>query len=195
MEKFLEKISRRFFWVLPARFAHSVQYRIERHKKLRLDGDGRDFNEKLQYLIVYKFGKKEGSLADKCLVKKYVEGLRIGGLEIPKTLKVYHDANDIKVDELPEKFVLKCNHSSGDVIICDDKRSFNLEKNKKILDRKLREKLARKTLEYHYNYIKPLIMAEEYLDDGTGKNPLDYKFYVFNGKCDRILVCSEREKS
>ena len=36
-------------------------------------------------------------------------------------------------------------------------------------------------------------MAEEYLDDGEHKNPIDYKIYCFNGKPESVLVCSNRE--
>lgn len=152
-----------------------------------------DFNEKIQWLILNYYGPKEGELADKEAVKKYVAKLKIPGLKIPKTLKTYTDANDINLDELPEKFVLKCNHFSGDVFICKDKKHFDLVAAKKRLNEVLKQDFADINLEYHYSYIKPLIMAEEYLNDGEHKNPLDYKFYCFNGKAESILVCSNRE--
>lgn len=153
----------------------------------------KDFNEKIHWLILNCYGKKEGKLADKELVKKYVANLAVDGLKVPKTLKTYKNANDIDLDELPEKFVLKCNHFSGDVFICKDKKKFDLEAVKKRLNEVLRKDFADINLEYHYSYIKPLIMAEEYLDDGEHKNPVDYKIYCFNGKAESILFCSDRE--
>ncbi len=186
-------VKRKVLWCLPKSTARKYFYKKEFRKKLDLNNPV-DFNEKLQFLIVYKYGKKEGMLADKQLVKDYVNKLGIVGLHVPKTIATYKDANDIDINNLPERFVLKCNHSSGDVFVCDDKKTFDVEKAKVVLGEKLKENFAKKTFEYHYDFIEPLIMAEEYLDDGTGKNPLDYKFYIFNGKCDRILVCSERDK-
>lgn len=40
--------------------------------------------------------------------------------------------DEIKLDELPDKFVLKANHGSGMNIICKDKMNFdiNMAKNK-----------------------------------------------------------------
>ena len=49
--------------------------------------------------------------------------------------------------------------------------------------------------EYHYKYIKPCIICEEYLKDKNYYMPIDYKIYCFNGKADCILVCTEREKN
>ncbi|MBR1884231.1 MAG: glycosyl transferase [Clostridia bacterium] len=181
-------------WCLPKKVTHSYLYKKSFGKKLDLENP-KNFNEKLQYLIVNKYGIKEGRLADKYLVKEYVENLRIEGLNVAKTLKIYNNANDIDLSELPKKFVLKCNHGSGNVFVCTDKEKFDFENAKKVLNSSLKQCFAKHTFEYHYKYIKPVIMAEEYLDDNTGKNPLDYKFYVFNGKCDRMLLCSERDKS
>ena len=51
----------------------------------------------------------------------------------------------------------------------------DLEKAKLILNNMLKQNFAKIWYEYHYKYIKPLIFAEEYLDDSKHKNPLDYK--------------------
>ena len=41
-------------------------------------------------------------------------------------IKVYNNVNEININELPDKFVLKCNHGSQMNIICSDKSKFNL---------------------------------------------------------------------
>lgn len=193
LRKIYINVKSNILWCLPYSLTHKYLY--YKKFKLKLDlNNPKNFNEKIQYLIVKKYGKKEGLLADKYLVKEYVKNLKIDNLNIPKTLKVYSNAEEIDISDLPDKFVLKCNHGSGNVFVCDDKENFNIEEAKKILNENLKSNFAKHTYEYHYKFIKPLIIAEEYLDDGTGKNPLDYKFYVFNGKCDRVLVCSERDK-
>lgn len=189
----MKKVLKRILKFLPKSLAHELLYKRIMGKTLNLKNP-KDFNEKIQYLIVYKYGKKEADLADKYLVKQYVAQLNIKDLYIPKTYKAYTSVDDIKLDELPSRFVLKCNHGSGDSIICQDKNNFDLETAKDKLFHSLKNDFSNNLLEYHYSLINPVIIAEEYLDDKSNKNPLDYKFYCFNGKVESILVCSERDK-
>lgn len=171
---------------------HEALYRMCFGKNLNIENP-QDFNEKIHWLILNKYGRKEGRLADKQLVKNYVEDKHIKDLSIPRTLAVYKDANQINIDALPDKFVLKCNHFSGNVFICKDKKTFDLEKAKKQLNEDLKKDFSDINKEYHYSFIKPVIIAEEYLNDGKHKNPIDYKIYCFNGRAESILVCSNRE--
>ena len=48
--------------------------------------------------------------------------------------------------------------------------------------------------EWPYKNVKPRIIAEEYMDDGSGELN-DYKFFCFNGIPKIVLVCSERFSS
>lgn len=187
-----ERINKEFLWLMPKSFTHKYIYKSIVHKELNLNNPI-DFNEKLHYLMVYKFGKKEAKLADKIKVKEYIENKHIKDLYVPKTLKVYSNVNDINIDKLPDKFVLKCNHGSGNVEICLNKKKFDLENARKILKISLKTNYARKFYEYHYKYIKPYIFAEEYLYDNKNKNPIDYKIYCKRGKAQTILVCSQRD--
>lgn len=179
--------------LLPKEVAHKILYKKIVGKKLNLKKP-EDLNEKIQYLILYMYGLKESNLSDKYLVKEYVEKLNISNLNIPKTYKIYQKAEDINIDDLPDKFVLKCNHGSGNVQICQSKQNFDINLAKKILKKTLKTDFSKTLLEYHYSEIKPLIIAEEYLDDSKNKNPLDYKFYCYDGIVKSILVCSERDK-
>ena len=49
-------------------------------------------------------------------------------------LKIYDDVNNINLNDLPDKFILKCNHGSGMNIFCKDKKEFDLEKAKQTLN-------------------------------------------------------------
>lgn len=187
MKQLLPKVYKKFLNVLPRGMAHKLLYRRMMHKKLDLKNP-KGFNEKLHYLMVNKYGKREGLLADKARVKAVVEKMRIKDLNVPKTLKIYHSANDIDLDELPDKFVLKCNHGSGDIFICRDKKNFDIKKAKRVLSKTLKQDFSKVMLEYHYSYIKPVIIAEELLDDGSGKGMVDYKFYCFNGQPKYLYV-------
>ena len=103
--------------LLPRTISHKILYYKCFKKKLNLKNP-QNLNEKIQWLLVYKYGKKEGMLSDKYLVKEYVTNLNIKNLQVPKTLKTYTNANEINIDELPEQFVLKPTHTSGNVFVC-----------------------------------------------------------------------------
>ena len=47
--------------------------------------------------------------------------------------------------------------------------------------------------ERHYNLITRRIIIEEFIEDGNGGFPIDYKFICINGKAECCLVCGGRE--
>ena len=190
MNRIVDTVKREILWKLPRRIGHEYLYKKRMNKKLDLNNP-QDLNEKIHYLLIYKYGEKETNCTDKYLVRNYIEKNGYSNL-LTKLYGVYNNFDEIKLEELPEKFVLKTNHSCRDVFICTDKSKFDFQKAKKILSKKLKENYAKKKLEYHYSNIKPLIMCEEYIDDGSGEAPKDYKFFCFNGKVYSVLVCSNR---
>lgn len=179
--------------VLPQKSARKILYFLRLKKRLNLSKPI-DFNEKINWLMYYKYGNKESNLTDKLKVKEIVEKLNIDNLHIPKTIKTYSNGNDINIEDLPEKFVLKCNNGCGGVFICNDKYKFNLENAIIKLNKNLNRDFSKENFEFHYSNIKPCIICEEYLKDKNMVNPIDYKFYCFNGKVDSLLVCSNRER-
>jgi hypothetical protein len=46
--------------------------------------------------------------------------------------------------------------------------------------------------ELHYTWMKPRIVCEELLDDGTGVMPTDFKLYCTRGTVHCVLICSGR---
>ena len=76
----------------------------------------RTFFEKVNWLKLYDRNPLYTKLCDKLLVKDWVIE-KIGTKYIIPTLAVYNSIEDIKLEDLPEKFVLKCNHDSGTVFI------------------------------------------------------------------------------
>ena len=189
----LDKIIMKILWIMPKEWAHKYLYKKKMHKKLDLKNP-KDFNEKIHYLEIYKYGPKETICTDKYLVRNYIAKIGYSNI-LTKLYGVYESFEEIDFSKLPEKFVLKTNHSCKDVFVCLDKNKFDYEKAKKVLNRKLSENYAKKKFEYHYSNIKPLIMCEEYIDDKTGKQPTDYKVFCFHGKAHSILVCSNRDTS
>ena len=104
------------------------------------------------------------------------------------TLAVWENADDIDISNLPNQFVLKCNHDAGSTIICKDKVTFDLDAAKKQLRESLNNKFYLKYREWAYKYVKPRIMAEQYIADCDADEVLDYKFFAFHGqvKCFKI---------
>ncbi len=190
MDRTFDVIRREILWRLPPRIGHKYLYKKRMNKKLNLDTP-KDFNEKIHYLLIYKYGKRETNCTDKYLVRNYIKQKGYSTL-LTELYGIYNNFDEIQLEKLPEKFVLKTNHSCKDVFICIDKNKFDFEKAKEVLNKKLKENYAKKKLEYHYSNIKPIIMCEEYIDDGSGEAPKDYKFFCFNGKVYSILVCSNR---
>ena len=191
LNEFKEKFKHFYFYHRSPVYTHKYMYKKKFNKELDLNNP-KTLNEKLQYLIIYKFGKREAYLTDKIRVKEYVNSLNIDGLTVPRTIKSYKDANEIDLSELPDKFVIKCNHRSGGVFVCTNKSAFDLDGIRKVLNNMLKENYAKVNYEYHYKYIEPQIMVEEYISDGTGRMPYDYKFYMFSGRVGKLLLCSDR---
>ena len=139
------------------------------------------FNEKLQWLKLYDRRPEYTTMVDKFEAKKWVAD-RIGEQYIIPTLGVWDTFQEIDFDALPDQFVLKCTHDSGGIVICKDKNNFDIEKAGRILDKALKVNYSRFAREWMYEDVKPRIIAEKYMEDGTSGDLKDYKFFCFNGK-------------
>ena len=100
-----------------------------------------------------------------------------------KILKIYKNAKEIKLDELPEKFVLKTNHGCGFNIIVNNKSKLNVEDAKRALSHWISIDYGKST-EFHYSFIKRKIFAEEFL----GENLKNYKFLCYSGRPKYVYV-------
>lgn len=193
MKNAIRKLYRTILWILPKKIAHKIFYKRIMNKKLDLKNP-KDFNEKIQYMMLNTYGERETICSDKYLVREYVEKKGYKNL-LTKLYKVYDKVDEIKLEELPDKFVLKTNHSSGSVIICKDKKHFDIENAKVVLSKVLKQNFSKQSLEYHYSKIKRKIICEEYIEpEDSALMPNDYKIYCFDGKAICTLVCSEREE-
>ena len=150
----------------------------------------RDLNEKIQWLICFSDTSSWTRLSDKIQVREYVKEKGLGDLLVPM-FGSWKRSADIPYDELPEKFVLKCNHDSGSTHIVD-KHSDRMQVNQE-LDRALETSLGYRFGETFYNPIPPTILAEEYLDSGA-ERPVDYKVWCLDGKPYCIFTCHGRTK-
>lgn len=150
------------------------------------------FNEKIQWLKIYDRNPLYTELVDKIKVKEWA-AKRIGSEHIIPTLRTWDDVDDIRVDDLPCAFVLKTNHDSGGVIVCDRKEGFDLRDAKKKLRNSLRRNYYYSGREWPYKNIKPRILLEEFVCPEEGTSLVDYKFLCFGGVPKCAFTCTGRE--
>lgn len=190
-----------FNW-LPDRAYLQFAYRAQMGKRLNLDNPV-TFNEKLQWLKLYDRNPNYPKMVDKLTAKDYVASIFGNDYTVP-TLDVWENADEVDISKLPEKFVLKCTHDSGSIIVCRDKSKFNITEAKEKLQNHLRRSTYWFGREWPYKNLKPRIIAEKYLQnktDGITKEEngerqqelTDYKFYCFNGYVDCVMICYDRE--
>lgn len=179
-----------FLRFIPDEFYLRIIYRIKIGKKLRLDNP-QTFNEKLQWLKLNDRQPVYTTMVDKYEVKKYVAD-KIGEKYIIPTIGVWDHFEDIDFDLLPDRFVLKCTHDSGGLILCEDKSALDLKKAKRKIVRSLHNNYYYIFREWPYKNVRPRIIAEEYMTDGSNIVPEDYKVYCFNGEPKYIVVFHNR---
>ncbi len=149
------------------------------------------FNEKIQWLKLNDKNPSYTEMVDKYAVKKYVAA-KIGDKYIIPCLGVWEDPKDIDFDKLPDKFVLKCTHDSGGVIICKDKKNFDIPSVKKRLRKGLQKDYFLVEREWPYKNVKRQIIAEKYLETNDGSEIIDYKFLCYNGIVKNLFTCTDR---
>lgn len=121
-------------------------------------------------------------MVDKKTAKDYVAKMIGQEYIIPTISDGYERFEDIPFDELPHQFVLKCNHDSGGLVICTNKKAFNFKEASKKINRCLKRNFYWHGREWPYKHIKPSIIVEQYMVDESGIELKDYKFFCFNGK-------------
>lgn len=154
-------------------------------------------DEKIQWLKFYGDSSQWSRLADKYAVREYVKEKGLEHILIPLYSK-WENAEDINWNTLPNQFVMKTNHGSGDALICKDKKTLNTSYWTKFFNDQLKLKFGITMGEPHYDKIKPCIIAEQYLDSSKqetkSSSPVDYKIWCFDGKPAYIWACHNRTK-
>lgn len=165
-------------------------YYLAMGKRLDLNNP-ETFSEKLQWLKIHYREDKLTMLVDKLAVKPYVARL-VGEDMVCPVLAVWDNVDDIEWERLPNRFVLKTTHSGGNtgVVVCKDKRSFDIDGAKKILDEAMHSDVYTRFREWPYKNIPRKVFAEKNLGDDL----VDYKFYCYDGEADCVLVCTGRQQ-
>ena len=152
----------------------------------------RTLNEKLNWMKLNFRAPLQKIAADKYAVRAHVAA-KAGEQYLIPLLKKYDRADDLRFAELPEAFVLKVNHGSGQNWIVRDKA----REDERAMVRQFREWMATShyaaSREWPYKDMQPAIVAEALLLDERGQIPSDFKLHCFGGKVATIQVDLDRE--
>lgn len=190
----LDRICKYFGRFMSDQMFLKLMYKVRLGRKLDLR-EPKTFNAKLQWLKLYDRNPRYTELVDKIKVKEYIAGI-IGEKYIIPTLKVFNSAKEIDFSELPNEFVLKCNHDSGTIYVCEDKRTLSIERMNDIrdyFDKALKRDWYLLGREWPYKNVSRKIFAESYMSDKKQDELIDYKFMCFDGKVKCSFVCSDRK--
>lgn len=182
----INKFYKCFFYIIykrgrfiPDRCYLKVLYRAVYGRRLNLKKPLR-YSEKLQWIKLYDRNPNYINMVDKFEAKSIVSSI-IGNQYIVPTIGVFNNWADIKFENLPEQFVIKCTHDSGSVFVCKEKKQFNIQKTRDAINKALSYNFYWNSREWPYKSVKPRILIEEYMPALAGEQPLDYKFFCFNG--------------
>lgn len=149
------------------------------------------FNDKLQWLKLNWYDPLAVKFVDKYEVREHIKS-KIGSEYLNELYEIYNSVDEINIEDLPQKFVLKGTHGSGCNIICKDKNKMDWKKEKKKMKRWLKINYHWIAREWVYKNIKPRIIAEKYLEDSFRGDLRDYKIFCFNGEPKLIQVDMDR---
>jgi len=178
------------FIFLPDKIFIKITYFIETGNLLNFNRLN-TYNEKLQWLKLYDRNPKYAVWSDKNQVRNHIMELFGNDILIP-IIGIYEKVNQIDFNSLPDKFVIKVSNGSGTNIVCTSKKTFDLNKSKKLLQKWMKRNGSMFGREWVYSIHKPQIIIEKFLEDNSGTTPKDYKFMCFNGKVKLIQLHNDR---
>ncbi len=144
-------------------------------------------NEKIQWLKIYDNLPIKTQLADKVLVRNWVEN-KIGKSYLKPVLWTGKSFDLIPFDILPERFVIKTNHACSWNIFIKSKQKFlsnasiyNYTKTQ--FDEWLKQNyFGWSDFETQYKNIKPQIIIEELLQDENNEEIQEFEIWCFNSE-------------
>ncbi len=153
--------------------------------------DPKTINEFINYRKLYDRNPLYTLCSDKYKVREYVKD-KIGEQYLIPLLASSKDAYELNFHSLPDKFVAKVNHGSGQNMIVLDKSKEDLEAMQVMFCYWMKRNHYYNTREWQYKDIEPVLIVEELLSDESGNVPKDYKFHTINGKVEMIQLDTER---
>lgn len=170
-----------------------LKYRLWFGHEINLENP-QTFNEKLNWLKLNYHNPIMTVMADKFWAKQWVSD-KIGMEYVVPCYGHWKKVEDIDFSKLPDVFFLKSNQDSGGGMKVNQRDGIDVN----VLKNRFSSKNIEKknwfwsSREWGYKHIEPCILAEEYLDEGTGHEVHDYKFWCFNGKPVYMYITNKGE--
>ncbi len=165
-----------------------LDYRFAMGRKLNLENPMR-YTEKIQWLKLNDRKPIYRDLADKYKMREYISQ-KLGNEYLFPLLGIYDSYDEIDFDKLPNEFVLKPNHTSGDYFLCEDKTTINHKKLKRMIDRWMKRDFYLEHREWQYKDMEVRILCEKFMKDEKYGHPMNYKFFCFNGEPEVLLLAT-----
>ena len=152
----------------------------------------KSMNEKIFWLKLNYHNPLITKCCDKFAVKDYVTE-KLGAEYVVPTIASWDKAEDLDLSILPDKYALKVNWSSGYNIIVKEKGSISESAIRESVERWMRpqQNSYYHTFNWGYKNIKPVVYAEEYMEQIDGQL-YDYKFFCCNGKVKFWFIATDR---
>lgn len=154
--------------------------------KLNLDNP-QTLNEKIQWIKQYDHNDLKTLQADKYRVREFVK--EKGYIDYMNSIIAVYTSVEYLLENwysLPEQFVVKANHWSGNVYVVKNRDTFDIKQFDK-LKAAMQMKYGQDKGEYQYRDIVPRIVVEKYIDN-HGEPISDYRVWCFNGTPTLIQV-------
>lgn len=168
------------------KFEIQLMFFLKQGYRLNLDNP-QTYNEKLNWQKLFYKNDLMSLCSDKYLVRDFVKD-RGYDSNLNTLLWDGFCPEDIPLQNLPQKFVIKVTHGSGFNIICKDKEELDFSNTKKKLKQWLDTKYIKCYGETWYGRKKPRIIVEKFLENDDGKPLFDYKFFCYRGEPEFVYV-------
>ncbi len=144
------------------------------------------FSEKLAWMRLYDRNPLYVTLVDKVAVREYVRE-RVGEDVLIPLYGTWANAKDIDFAALPRRFVLKCSHDSGFVVICKNKEQLDISYVRAQLAARLKMNHYYRHHEWPYLHVEPRVICEELLMGENEGPPSECSIHCFGGEIGYIL--------
>lgn len=211
MKKFKDKYLYILLWKIETRKEYSyykkgkaVDYLKKWYKKktgldLNLE-DPQTFTDKQQILKLYNYDTLITDCTDKYRMRAYVksklgEKVKLIPVIQNKGKEFFEDPSEIDYDELPEQFVIQCNHGAHMTRIVKSKSALGRRGFDKIIAAKKKELKINYAFahgyEMNYKDISRGVFLTEYMQENNDLP--DYKFFCTNGKLQFCWIDTDRQ--
>lgn len=169
-----------------------LQYWIKTKRILNLKNPKR-YTEKVQWSKLFYRNAKMSICVDKYRVREYLAEKGLEDITV-KLYAVYDNPHDVKLKDLPNRFILKTTNGSGTNVICKNKSELDEKKLNEKIEKFFYQTSSSAGREWAYGETVPRIIVEELLEDPSSPDGSvnDYKFLCFNGKPEYIVLDVDR---